>query len=94
MSEHLFDLFRLELLADLAPEYLHRVFSSSEHKSVGEKIERKDIAPSATGIPEFAQALLGSALLGDRLRSVEYRSSERQDGPGLPGASPRYTKCR
>lgn len=24
MSEHLFDLFRLELLADLAPEYLMR----------------------------------------------------------------------
>ena len=24
MSEHLFDLFRLELLADLAPEYLDR----------------------------------------------------------------------
>ena len=25
MSEHLFDLFRLELLADLAPEYLGRL---------------------------------------------------------------------
>ena len=25
MSEHLFDLFRLELLADLAPEYAHEV---------------------------------------------------------------------
>ena len=38
MSEHLFDLFRLELLADLAPEYLSHVqmsFDSPEYLEKG-----------------------------------------------------------
>ena len=34
MSEHLFDLFRLELLADLAPEYL----SSDELQTSGRRV--------------------------------------------------------
>ena len=32
MSEHLFDLFRLELLADLAPEYLHYLSIRRENR--------------------------------------------------------------
>ena len=68
--------------------------STPEYKSVGEETERPDIPSSSARVPESSQALLGAALLGDRLRSVEHGRSKREDGAGLSGSSPLYTECR
>src|SRR5205085_11889674 len=53
--------------------YAYRVPAVEGAVGPGEALEGADVAAAATRIPAPAQALLGAALLGDRLRGVEHR---------------------
>ena len=74
--------------------YACGVSAPDECEPVGEETERPHIPSSAGGVPDVAEALLGSALLGDRLWCVEHGSSERKDGTGILGASSGHSECR
>ena len=52
-------------------------------KYAGEEAEREDVTASTGGVSDAAEALLGSALLGDRVWCVEHGRDNRQDGTGL-----------
>lgn len=54
-----------------------------KHKYVGEEAEGKNIAVFARGVSDVTETILGSTLLGDRIRSVEYGRDNRQDGSRL-----------
>ena len=56
MSEHLFDLFRLELLADLAPEYL-------EARSFGEMLAFMGLADRTKFRRKYIHPLLEASIL-------------------------------
>ena len=56
--------------------YAFGVSSTSECEPVGEETERPHIPSSTGGVPDVAETLLGSALLGNRLWSVEHGCSE------------------
>ena len=59
------------------------VSTIDKHKYAGEEAERENIAVFARGVSDVTETILGSTLLGDRIRSVEHRRDNRQDGSRL-----------
>ena len=74
--------------------YTCGVSSTSECERVGEETEMPHIPSSTGGVPDVAETLLGTALLVDRLWSVECGCSERKDNTGIPEASSGHSECR
>ncbi len=67
--------------------YAHRIRSKDGAGRFGKTSERTFIKTDSTGISASAKTILGTTLLGDRLRRLEYGQYHGRSRAGIPGAS-------